>query len=220
MMKVGPAAELARRSAVGARELFGSGVRLMSVDGDEQLIDATLAGNTAAFGELVIKYQGRLLHSMTHVIGSAEDADDVVQDAFVQAFLKLETFQRTAAFYTWLYRIAVNAAISQQRRRRPSPSLDRWRETTNEEPHDRGPGPDGRMQQQERAAQVQAALARLPQEQRVVLVLREMEGCCYETIAEVLELPVGTVRSRLHRARLQLRDELKPVLQEDRAAAE
>lgn len=182
---------------------------------DTQLIDEALAGNSAAFGELVLKYQDRLYHTLAHVMGSADDAYDVVQDTFVQAFVKLETFQRTAAFYTWVYRIAMNMAATHRRRRKPTLSIEQIRETTAQEPLDRGAGPDGRLRQRERADQVQAALASLSEEHRMILVLREMDGCDYETIAEMLDLPVGTVRSRLHRARLQLRDQLKGVLQED-----
>src|SRR5215469_8791591 len=79
---------------------------------DPQLIESALAGNSAAFGDLVRKYQDRLYNTMVHLTGSAEDAKDVVQDAFVKAFVKLESFQRSSAFYTWLYRIAFNTAVS------------------------------------------------------------------------------------------------------------
>lgn len=182
---------------------------------DAQLIDESLAGGSAAFGQLVTKYQDRLYNTIVHVIGSTEEAYDIVQDAFVQAFIKLESFQRTSAFYTWLYRIAFNLAISRRRRQRTVISVEQNREQTGEEPLQRGGNPADRLEQQERARQVQAGLAKLSDEHRMVLVLREIDGCCYETIAEMLDLPVGTVRSRLHRARMQLRDELKEILQED-----
>jgi RNA polymerase sigma-70 factor (ECF subfamily) len=179
------------------------------------LIDDALAGNTAAFGQLVVKYQDRLYNTIAHVIGSTEEAYDVVQDALVLAFVKLESFQRESAFYTWLYRIAFNVAVSRSRRRKPMLSVDQARELSGEEPPGRAESPGDRLEQQERVSQVQAALATLSEEHRTVLVLREMDGCCYETISEILDLPVGTVRSRLHRARLQLREQLKAVLQED-----
>ena len=98
------------------------------VNDDAQLIDEALAGQSVAFGRLVTKYQDRLYNALIHVIGSAEEAQDVVQDAFVQAFLKLESFHRSAAFYTWLYRIAFNLAISRFRKMRPTISVDRARE--------------------------------------------------------------------------------------------
>jgi len=182
---------------------------------DAQLIDETLRGRSAAFGQLVEKYQDRLYNTIVHVVGSSEDALDVVQDAFVHAFLKLETFQRSSAFYTWLYRIAFNGAASQRRRKRPTLSVEQTRETSGQEPVDGQLSPGERLEQLERSRQVQQAIAALSEEHRAVVVLREIDGCCYETIAEILDLPVGTVRSRLHRARLQLRDQLREVLMID-----
>jgi RNA polymerase sigma-70 factor (ECF subfamily) len=182
------------------------------VNDDVQLIEETLAGHSKAFGRLVQKYQDRLYNTLVHVAGNAEDARDAVQDAFVQAFVKLDTFQGNSAFYTWLYRIGMNVAASARRRKRPAQSVEHNRETGGEEPIDDCPEPGEAMDQDERRRQVREAIARLPDEYREVIVLREIDGCCYETIAEILELPVGTVRSRLHRGRLQLRDMLKEVL--------
>lgn len=182
------------------------------ISDDSHLIAETLAGKTVAFGKLVSKYQDRLFNTVVHVTGSVEDARDIVQEAFVQAFLKLDTFHQTSAFYTWLYRIAFNVAASHRRRKRPMVSVEYVRETTGQEPTDSRPGPEQRMEEAERRRQVEEAIATLSEEHRIVLVLREMDGCCYETIAEILHLPIGTVRSRLHRARLQLREQLKEVL--------
>lgn len=182
---------------------------------DALLIDETLQGDSAAFGQLVSRYQDRLYNSLVHLLGSADGAQDAVQDAFVQAYVKLESFERASTFYTWLYRIAFNMAISRRRRQRPTASIEQARELVGEEPADRTPAPGERLEQQERAAQVRAALDRLSPEHRSILVLREIEGCAYEQIAEVLDVPVGTIRSRLHRARQQLREQLKDVLQED-----
>ena len=179
---------------------------------DAQLIHDTLAGQSAAFGELVRKYQDRLYHTLVHVVGSPEDALDIVQEAFVQAFLKLETFKRESAFYTWLYRIAFNMAASHRRRRKPTVSVEQARESSGSEPIDPELGPEDSVQLDERREQVRKAIAGLNEEHRAVLVLREIDGCRYEEIAEILDVPIGTVRSRLHRARLQLREELKGVL--------
>lgn len=179
---------------------------------DAQLIEQTLQGRSTAFGQLVQKYQDRLYNTMVHVVGGSEDALDVVQEAFVQAFVKLQSFQQSSAFYTWLYRIAFNVAASHRRRRKMAVSVEHCRDVAGEEPVDQGMGPSERMEIEERCQQIQDAIATLSEEHRSVLVLREIDGCCYETIAEVLELPIGTVRSRLHRARLQLRDQLKEVL--------
>jgi len=182
------------------------------VNDDAQLIEQTLAGRSAAFGQLVTKYQDRLYNTLVHVTGDAEDARDAAQDAFVQAFVKLKSFQGASAFYTWLYRIAFNVAVSHRRRRRPTVSVEHAREVGGMEPMDTTEPPTERAEREERARQVHEALGQLSEEHRDVLVLREMDGFCYETIAEILELPVGTVRSRLHRARLQLHEQLKEVL--------
>ena len=182
---------------------------------DSQLIDQALKGQTEAFGQLVLKYQDRLYNTIFHVVGHAEDARDVVQEAMVQAFLKLESFQRHSAFYTWLYRIAFNAAMTRRRGRRPTVSIDHMRETSHMEPVDCEDSPDESLSRKERCGRVRRAIAQLEEDFRTVLVLREIDGCCYETIAEILDLPVGTVRSRLHRARLQLRESLKELLAEE-----
>lgn len=175
---------------------------------DAELVEAALAGDGGAFGDLVERYQDRLFNTLVRVTGSREDAADAVQDAFVQAYQKLESFRGDSQFYTWLYRIAMNLALSRRRRRRPTASVDVVKELAGGEPVDGGEGPGDRMLADERAEQVQTALADLGDQHRKILVLREMEGCSYETIAEILELPVGTVRSRLFRARLQLREKL------------
>lgn len=176
---------------------------------DDRLIRQTLAGELSAFESLIGKYQNRLFHSMTQVLRNSTDAEDVVQDAFVKAFTKLSTFRGGSQFYTWLYRIAHNSAISQIRKRKPTESLDHdggMAAATLEGQH---VSPSQRLERQEENRQLSDALNRLKEEQRSVLVLREMEGLDYDAIAEILDVPVGTVRSRLHRARAQLKEELE-----------
>jgi RNA polymerase sigma-70 factor (ECF subfamily) len=185
---------------------------------DAQLIRATLGGEPAAFGQLVLKYQDRLYNTLYRVLGSAEDARDVAQDAFVQAFLKLESFRGSAAFYTWLYRIGFNLAMSHRRRGRPVASLDTSRSEHGVEPADGRPTPEADAARHDRARLVHAALAGLADDYRQVVVLREIDGFRYEEIAEILEVPIGTVRSRLFRARLQLRDRLAPLLTDEELA--
>jgi RNA polymerase sigma-70 factor (ECF subfamily) len=184
------------------------------VSDDAQLIDETLAGDRAAFGQLVHKYQGRLFNTLLHVVGSREEAEDVCQEAFVQAFVKLETFRGRSAFYTWLYRIAFNLSVSRGRRKKAEVSIDQHRDRTGEEPADVSDGPSDQLLRDEEVLQVRNAISALAEEHRAILVLREIEGCCYESIAEILDLPLGTVRSRLHRARLQLREELIDMLKD------
>ncbi len=182
---------------------------------DAKLIDESLAGDSSAFGRLVTKHQDRLYNTLVYVTGSAEDARDVAQDAFVQAFVKLDSFKRSCAFYTWLYRIALNLAISRRRRHKPTVSVDDLKERCGGEPIDEGACPGDRVEGQERARAVHAALETLSEEHRGVLVLREMEGHDYDTISQMLEIPVGTVRSRIHRGRILLREELKQTLQQE-----
>jgi RNA polymerase sigma-70 factor (ECF subfamily) len=183
---------------------------------DAPLIAATLAGDAAAFGRLVELYQDRLYNSLLRVVGSAEDAGDIVQDAFVQAYVKLDTFRGSSAFYTWLYRIAFNLAMSHARRGRKTVSLDGIKALVGSEPVDHQPAPEAGLEQNEQVELVHAALAELSTEYRTILVLREIDGCRYEEIAEIFGLPVGTVRSRLFRARLALRDQLSPRLHVER----
>ena len=175
---------------------------------ESQLIDAALAGDSSAFGVLVQRYQDRLYSSIVHVVGCRVEAEDVVQDAFVQAYVKLDTFKRNSKFFTWIYRIAFNSALSRRRRKKPTLSVDQSREITGAEPASDDDAPDDRILRNERVRQVQEALSMLTEDHRSILVLREMDGKSYEDIAEILNTPVGTVRSRLSRARNQMRDKL------------
>lgn len=182
---------------------------------DAALVEATLAGEREAFGTLVERYQDRLHNTLLRVLGCREDADEVLQDAFVQAYVKLPSFRGASRFYTWLYRVALNLACSHRRRhrgRRQQVSLEQQKNSLGCEPMDPNPLPELALQQSEEVALVQAALLELSDEHRQVLVLRELEDCSYETIAEMLELPVGTVRSRLFRARLQLKEQVEGML--------
>jgi len=181
---------------------------------DAQLIRATLAGDSAAFGQLVTKYQDRLYNTVLQVVGSADDALDVLQETFVQAYVKLDSFGGRSAFYTWLYRIAFNQAVTHRRKMKPTVSVEHAKQSGAGEPVDNTSPPDEGLLRQERASQVRTALTKLSEEHRTILVLREVEGCCYETIAEILNVPVGTVRSRLHRARVQLKEHLEAVMQQ------
>lgn len=186
----------------------------MSSPEESRLIDASLAGDKAAFGELVRMHQDRLFNAMAHFCGNVVEAEDVVQDAFVQAYLKLSSFQRNSTFYTWLYRIAFNTSVSRKRRKRVEASVDRSREQVGGEPIDPGDAPETPLLRAESAQQVNEALGHLSEEHRSILILREIEGCDYEQIAEILEINVGTVRSRLHRARAQLRERLQQMVTE------
>jgi RNA polymerase sigma-70 factor, ECF subfamily len=185
------------------------------VNDESKLIDAALQGEADAFGELVLRYQDRLYSAVVHILGSRSDAEDVVQDAFIQAYVKLDTFKQNSRFYTWLYRIAFNVSISRRRRRRIEISVDEGREVMGAEPIDTSASPTSNLEEEERREQLQAAMSRLTHEHREIIVLRHMEDFSYEEIAEVLELSVGTVRSRLHRARAALLEHLREIMSDE-----
>ncbi len=178
------------------------------VNEDARWIESAIAGDAEAFGCLVSKYQNRLYNSMVHFLRDETEAEDVVQESFVSSFTRLSRFRGNSSFYTWLYRIAVNAAISRRRKKRPRVSVERDLGDAATGIDGSGPLPGDQMEQDERSVQLHAALNRLGDEHRLILVLRELDGLSYEDISEVLDTPVGTVRSRLHRARSQLKDEL------------
>jgi RNA polymerase sigma-70 factor (ECF subfamily) len=176
---------------------------------DSLLIRQCLQGSTAAFGELVRRYQDRLFNTVYRLLDHAEDAQDVVQEAFLNAYQNLGSFKGDSQFFTWLYRIAMNTAISLKRKQRATISLSAERDgNIGLEPADASEQiqPEITLERRERARKLQDALNRLSPDHRAVLVLKEIEGEKYEVIAEILEVPVGTIRSRLHRARAELRD--------------
>lgn len=180
---------------------------------DRRLIAESLAGKTASFGELVLRYQDRLFHVANRVMANQDDALDVVQDVFVSAYQSLASFKGDAEFYTWLYRITFNTAISAKRRKRAALSLDNTGgRDTNLDPEDRAVdvAPESALERSEDERQLAVAMAKLSAEHRAVLAMKDIDGLKYEDIAEVLGVPIGTVRSRLHRARLELRNLLDP----------
>jgi RNA polymerase sigma-70 factor (ECF subfamily) len=189
---------------------------------DRRLISEALAGRTASFGELVHRYQDRLYNVALRVSDQPEDAADVLQEAFVSAYLALPSFKGDAEFFTWLYRITFNTAISWKRKKRQTISLDsggssransgdkkNWDDL---EPMDKSSeiDPSAKMERADDERILAQALKKLSDEHRVVLVFKDIDGLKYEEIAEILKVPVGTIRSRLHRARLELRLILDP----------
>jgi RNA polymerase sigma-70 factor (ECF subfamily) len=180
----------------------------VSVD-DQRLIAECLEGRTHAFGQLVSRYQDRLYNTVLRLLGNAEDAQDAVQEAFLNAYQSLHAFKGDSLFFTWIYRIAVNTAISLKRKMKPFLRIQVGAEGSSViEPADPAEGnkPGHAMETAEEERKVHDALRRLSPEHRAVLIMKDMEGQKYEDMAEVLEVPIGTIRSRLHRARLELRD--------------
>ena len=197
---------------------------------DQSLIEACLAGRREAFGQLVERYQHRLFHSLVHLLGSTEDAQDAAQDALILAFEKLGTFRGESQFYSWLFRIAYNSAVNSKRKtgsskRKPgsskrktgpmSVSLEARRDASGLEPADLNPStePSFGLDVSDRQRLVQQALGELSEEFREAIVLKEIEQMSYEEIAEVVGIPLGTVRSRIHRARMELRQKLAAFIE-------
>jgi RNA polymerase sigma-70 factor (ECF subfamily) len=189
-------------------------------------------GDRTAYGQLVLTYQDRLYNAVLRLVGDREEARELTQEAFCRGLQKLGSFRGDASPYTWLFRIAVNLAISQIRKvqRHRTFSLSQpgrngsTRHGTDEQASsllDRlaaksaGP-PSADLEKREQGEQVLAALGRLDSEYRAVLVMRDIEGFDYQQMADVLGLPLGTLKSRLFRARLALRDELKGYLDDRR----
>ena len=179
---------------------------------DHRLIADCLQGRTAAFGELVRRYQDRLYNCIYRLVDNEEDAQDIIQEAFLNAYQSLDRFKGDSQFFTWLYRIAFNASISLKRKQRAALALKTGRVGTGvSEPLDASESsrPEYALEKLEQQRRVQQALNRLSPEHRTVLILKDMDGQKYETMAEILQVPIGTVRSRLHRARLKLRELLQ-----------
>ena len=172
---------------------------------DDRLIEAVLAGESGHFEWLVRRHQTRLYTAMYHVTGSCEEAEDVVQEAMIKAFTKLASFQRNSQFFTWLYRIAFNVSASRRRRKRPNVSLEHYRDTTGEDVEASLDDVDRGLLRDEDIEKLRAALHELSENHRTILILREMQDHSYEDIAEMLEISIGTVRSRLNRARAALK---------------
>lgn len=187
---------------------------------DTALLEACRSGDSSAYGELVRRYQDRVFNLCFRMSGNRDDAEDFAQEAFVKALRSLDRFAERSRFYTWVFRIAVNLIISARRKhgRRSTLSLDggsREKESSvalGSLLSSAEATPERKAMEAEQNLQVLQALAMLDEEQRSILVLRDMESLSYEEIADILDVPTGTVKSRLHRARLALRDLLGPLL--------
>jgi RNA polymerase sigma-70 factor (ECF subfamily) len=189
--------------AAGQKSLEGGYVTARETD--QQLVVRAQRGDSRAFDLLVLKYQGRIATLVARFVSDAAEVEDVTQEAFIKAFRALPKFRGDSAFYTWLYRIASNAAKNYlvARGRRPATTAD----VQDAEYFEEGDAlreietPENAYFGGELAQAVQAALEGLPEELRAALSLREFDGLSYEEIADVMGCPVGTVRSRIFRAR-------------------
>ena len=176
---------------------------------DVDLVRATLEGDSLAFQRLVERYQDRLFALARSYTKSPVEIEDVVQDAFLKAFRRLDTFHHDSSFYTWLYRIALNTILDFLKRRGRSPVQAVEDPEVLSGPATReGFAPDARLESEEIAEITRSVLEELPEIFRTVLVLREFEGLAYQEIADTLGISIGTVESRLFRARARFKDRL------------
>ncbi|MBI1736208.1 MAG: sigma-70 family RNA polymerase sigma factor [Candidatus Rokubacteria bacterium] len=183
---------------------------------DQALVERSQRGELEAFEALVEKYRQRVWRLAFNVLRDREEAWDVAQEAFVRAWQALGNFRGQSAFYTWLFRITMNVA-SDRLRQRGARGRAFGTERVGEEEMERtmadtDVSPDERAARTERRERIQQALAALPEHHRTIIMLSDLEGLSYREIADVLEIPMGTVMSRLHNARKKLRDVLGPML--------
>lgn len=199
--------------------LRGPLLRLISVKAmgfpptDEELVAAVQGGDSSAFDELVRRWERKIRGAVYRVVGSEEEARDVTQEAFLKAFRGLAGFKSEARFSSWLYQIALNLSRDKLRRRklRDHASLDAMEEDGHASPAlvSRAPDAHAQFQRDDLSRRVAAAVAALPDDQREVIVLKEYQDLTFVEIAEVLELPVSTVKTRLYRGLTLLRERLE-----------
>jgi RNA polymerase sigma-70 factor (ECF subfamily) len=185
---------------------------------DRELVERARAGDKRAFDLLVLKYQQRVANLVSRYVRDHAETLDVTQEAFIKAYRALKNFRGESAFYTWLYRIAINTAknyLVAQGRRPPGDDV----EAETAEQLDVGgrlkevATPESQLLTDEIAATVKAAVDDLPEDLRTAITLRELEGMSYEEIAEAMSCPIGTVRSRIFRAREAIDKRLQPLLE-------
>jgi len=185
---------------------------------DQQLVERAQRGDKQAFGLLVSKYQRKLVRLLSRLIRDPAEVEDVAQEAFIKAYRALPSFRGDSAFYTWLYRIGINTAknhlVSQGRRAPTTTEFDSEEAESFEDGEQLRDinTPERVLLSKQIGETVNAAMEALPEELRTAIVLREIEGLSYEEIAGIMECPIGTVRSRIFRAREAIADKLRPLL--------
>lgn len=188
---------------------------------DAELIDRVRQGDKRAFDLLVLKYQRRIMRLLARMVRNPSDIEDIAQETFIKAYRALPDFRGDSAFYTWLYRIAVNTA------RNWHVALNRRPQTINPAENDEGETfdqidnltdintPEALLASRQVADTISQAMQELPDDLRIAILLREVEGMSYDDIAQTMQCPIGTVRSRIFRARETIARKLRPVLESE-----
>ena len=185
---------------------------------DQALVERVQRGDKRAFELLVSKYQRKIFRLLSRLIRDPAEIEDVAQEAFIKAYRALPNFRGDSAFYTWLYRIAINTAknhLVAQGRRAPTTTETEVEDAENFDDADQLRDyntPDAMLLSRQVGEAVNRAIEKLPEDLRTAVVLRELEGLSYEEIAEAMNCPIGTVRSRIFRAREAIASELRPLL--------
>ena len=177
---------------------------------DIHRIDRFKGGDKSAFEELVLKYQDRIYNLCRYMLGNTQDAEDAAQDTFLKAYQKLKDFSPEASFYTWLYRIAVNTCLDYKKK----PFFESFfkkseGEESVEEPSSDWPSPERLYDSKQIGLALYNSIRKLPPKLRTAIILKEIDGLSYEEIADILEVSIGTVKSRISRAREELKERLK-----------
>jgi RNA polymerase sigma-70 factor, ECF subfamily len=212
------ATAVARQQAAEVRTPAKHGASMSDREVDQQLVERAQSGDKRAFELLVLKYQRKVERLLSRIIRDQAEIEDVSQEAFIKAYRALANFRGDSAFYTWLYRIAVNTAknylISQGRRAPTSTEFD----AEEAEGFEEATGlrdiatPDAQLMSKQIGEIVNKTIEALPDELRTAITLREIDGMSYEEIAQIMDCPIGTVRSRIFRAREAVAEQLRPQL--------
>ena len=212
-----PLDPVSRQSAREANEGVAERARMSEAQVDELLVERVQKGDKRAFDLLINKYQHRIISLVGRYVSDPAEAMDVAQEAFIKAYRAIERFRGDSAFYTWLYRIAINTAknyLVARKRRPPSTDID----AADAEQYDvdsrlkEHGTPENELLREEIKKTVFDAIADLPDDLRTAIMLRELEGMSYEDIAVTMDCPIGTVRSRIFRAREAIDEKLRPLM--------
>ena len=181
---------------------------------DQELVKRVQKGYKRAFDQLFVRYQGKIFGLVTRYVRDRQEVEDVVQEAFIKAFRALPRFRGDSQFYTWLYRIAINTAknhLVARARRPPGADIDAD-DAESYEPMRQVENPENELARDELSKVIHKAIADLPDDLRSAVTLREFDGMSYEQIADIMECPVGTVRSRIFRARESIDKKIAPLI--------